>query len=235
MRADDPDVHQVEGPVARLPAPAAAVIEALAPRVTERRLQRLQRVVAGRSRHLVPVLDRLVDPHNVSAVLRSAEAFGLLEVHAVPGPNGLPAAHRVSKGTHRWLEVHRHVCPKSCLRVLRARGYRVAVASMEGRVGPERLAELGPLAVVFGNEHAGVDPTLRAEADVTYAIPMQGFVESLNVSVAAAITFYAARGAGWPSLSRQEQQELLARYLLASVRDAEAIVRRHVAATAESR
>ena len=229
MRADDPDVYRVEG-VPPLPADPETVLELLSGRVTPRRLERMRRVVASRSRHLVPVLDRFVDPHNVSAVLRSAEAFGLLEVHAVPGPNGLPAAHRVSRGTHRWLEVHRHADPLACVRRLRERGYRIVVASMDGRLRPAQLAELGPVAVVFGSEHAGIDPAVRAAADDTYAIAMRGFVESLNVSVAAAITFHAVAEGGLPALPEDEQRALLARYLLASVRGGEDLVRRHVAA-----
>ncbi len=234
MRCDDPGVHQVEGPPS-LPAPAGVVIELLAPRVTEARRRRLAEVAARRTRHLIPVLDRFADPHNVSAVLRTAEAFGLLEVHAVAGPRGLPAAHRVSKGAHRWLQVHRHAAPEPCIAALRRRGYRVVVASMEGTLRPEDLASLGPLAVVFGNEHTGVAAPWREAADHGYAIPMQGFVESLNVSVAAALTFYAARGQGWPPLSEAERQELYARYLLHSVREGVELVRRHVAAQGRSR
>lgn len=226
MRRDDPDVYQV-GPPPTLPAPPDLVTEALTPLVTEARRRRIDEVVSRRKLSVVPVLEGLTDPHNGSAVLRSADAFGLQQVHVVPGPHGFPAAHRVSKGTDRWLDVIRHRTAESCLAWLKGRGYRVVVAAMGGARRPEDLRDFERLAIVFGNEHAGVSEAMRRGADDTCAVPMAGFVESLNVSVAAAVTLYAAAADRPGDLSPEQRAELTARFLLATVRDAPRIVREY--------
>lgn len=228
MRRDEPDVYQVRGPPP-LPAPAATVIAALSPVVTPARRARIDAVVARRSRRLIPVLEGVTDPHNGSAVLRSADAFGLQEVHVVDGPHGFLAAHAVSRGTHRWLDVVRHERAVDCVGALRSRGYEVWVAAMDGEHGPRDVGRHDRLAVVFGNEHRGASEAMRDGAHGTYAIGMRGFVESLNVSVAAAITMHAATAGRASELSPDERDELTARFLMATVRDAARIVAEHAA------
>lgn len=229
MRRDDPDAYVVEGLAAALPASPAVVREALAPLVTAARLARLEAVAASRTRSAVLVLEDLTDPHNGSAVLRSADAFGVQEVHVVERLQPFRAAHRVARGTHRWLDVVRHRDADACARALHDRGFRIFVAAMEGAIRPEALREPEKVAIVFGNEHAGVSGGMRAHADGTYAVPMVGFVESLNVSVAAAITVYEATRGRQGDLDAAAREALVARYLTTSVRDAERIVREHLA------
>ncbi|MGE3635083.1 MAG: TrmH family RNA methyltransferase, partial [Sandaracinaceae bacterium] len=199
--------------------------------VTPQRLARMQSVLARRSRALVPVLEDLADPHNGAAVLRSADAFGCQTVHAIEARHELLVSHRVSRGTHRWIEIVRHKSADSAYAHLKAQGYRVYIAAMDGDVTPEDLCTVPRAAVVFGNEHSGASAAARAIADGTYAIPMVGFVESLNVSVASAITLYAASRGRSGDLSEAERAEALARYLMESVRDAERIVRDRSATT----
>ena len=226
MRRDDPRVEELElGSARPLPAPAAEVIAALGPLVTERRLERLRSVAAGRVRSVAPVLESIADPHNASAILRSADAFGIQEVHVVPGPAGFHASRQISKGAHRWLDLRRHADSEACADALDAAGYAIYVASMEGTVTPAQLAERSKVAVVFGNEHRGPSAAMRARAEGTYAIPMRGFVESLNVSVAAAITLHALTADRRGELSEQEREALIARWLLATVRDGARVVR----------
>lgn len=223
MRADDPDVFEVEGPPA-LEHPPELVIEALAPVVTPERLRRIEAVVAGRTDNVVIVLDQLSDPHNSSAVLRSADAFGIQNVHAILGRYGFRASRGVSKGTHRWLDVVRYETAEACSKRLKEDGYRIYLATMDGEATPRDLASVPRVAVVFGNEHHGVSPELRQQADGTFSIPMRGFVESLNVSVAAAITMQALASDGRPTLEPGRRRELLARFLMNSVRNPEQII-----------
>jgi tRNA (guanosine-2'-O-)-methyltransferase len=242
MRRDLPEVQPIVPRDARpaLPASPREVLDALWPLLTEQRRARIDAVVAARTRRVIPVLERLSDPHNVAAVLRSAEAFGAVEVHVVETEERFVASARVSKGTDRWLDVVRHGDAAVCARHLRARGYRVLVASMEGDVTPDALPHLGKVAVVFGNEHAGVSGAMRACADGGYRIPMYGFVESLNVSVAAAITLHAALGRGRHgetgtalhgdaahALDDVDREWLRAHYAMLSVDRAEEIVAEH--------
>ena len=223
MRADDPDVFEIEGPPP-LAHPAEEVIAALSPVVTEERLRRIEEVVDGRTDSLAVVLDRLSDPHNSSAVLRSAEAFGVQHVRAVVGIHGFRASSGVSKGTQRWLDVTRFEDAEACARSLKDEGFAIYAASMEGSHTLDELRDVPRLAVVFGNEHHGVSEEMRAHADGTFAIPMRGFVESLNVSVAAAITLQTLTGDARPPLSDERKRELLARFLMNSVKNADEII-----------
>lgn len=223
MRADDPDVIEVEGPPS-LEHPAELVIEALSPVVTAERLQRIRDVVAGRTEDLVLVLDSISDPHNSSAVLRSAEAFGLQTVHAIVGPYGFRASRGVSKGTQRWLDVVRYETVEACARRLKTDGYSIYVAAMGGETALDQLRERSRLALVFGNEHRGVSEEMRALADGAFSIPMRGFVESLNISVAAAITMQTLAHEGRPGLSDGRKQELEARFLANSVKNADQVI-----------
>lgn len=223
MRRDHPDVIELRGS-APLPAPAAEVVRVLSPLVTEARLARMNAVVAQRTRSLVPVLEDLADPHNGAAVLRSADAFGCHEVHVIEDRHRFAVSHRVTRGTHRWLDLVRHRSTEACLEHLNARGYQVFVAAMDGTLTPEDLARVPKAAIVFGNEHRGVSDVVRRAAAGTYAIPMVGFVESLNVSVASAITLYVASRGRHGDLDEEARMEIRARFLLGQVKDAERIV-----------
>lgn len=215
-----------------LPAPAATVIAALSPLVTEARLARIRAVVAARTLAVTAVLEDVADPHNGSAILRSADAFGLQSVHVIPGPNGFHAARSVAKGTHRWLDLYRHESAEGCVAHLHQQGFTVLVASMEGETPPEALGSIPKVAIVFGNEHRGPTPPMRDLADGTYAVPMCGFVESLNVSVAAGITLFSATRGRRDPLDEDAGATLEARYLLNCVRDADRVVRDYEAAVA---
>jgi tRNA (guanosine-2'-O-)-methyltransferase len=228
MRHDDPDAYQV-GPSEPLPFPASVVVAALSPLVTEARLARMQHVVANRTKSVVVVLEDLTDPHNGSAVMRSADAFGVQEVHVVPSQHGFSATRTVSKGAHKWLTVTRHRSTPACVEALHARGFEVLVAAMDGALTPEDVAKRRKVALVFGNEHRGASEAMREGADGTFAIPMVGFVESLNVSVAAAVTLYTATRGRGGDLDDAEREGLLARYLFDSVRDAARVVAEHAA------
>lgn len=223
MRTDDPDVIEVEGPPP-LERPANLVIEALSPVVTPERLQRIDEVVRNRTDELVLVLDRIADPHNSSAVLRSADAFGLQTVHVIVGDHGFRASRGVSKGTHRWLNVVRYRTAEACVKRLKDDGYSIYVAAMGAETSPEDLHATGRLAVVFGNEHRGVSPEMRSLADGTFAIPMRGFVESLNISVAAAITMQTLARDGRARIQAARQDELRARFLMNSVKKADQVI-----------
>ncbi len=177
---------------------------------------------------MVPVLEDVSDPHNTSAVLRSCDAFGVQQVHAVPGSWGFQVTHKISRGTHRWLDVVAHESAEECAEALKKEGRQIIVASMDGDLSPSDLADVPRPAIVFGNEHRGPSKTMRDFADGVFAVPMVGFVESLNVSVAAAITLFCATQGRRGNLSAEEREVLAARYLMATVRNADQILRDQV-------
>jgi tRNA (guanosine-2'-O-)-methyltransferase len=222
VRADDPDVFEIEGPP-RLEREPSVVIEALAPVVTPERRRRIEEVVQSRTDDLVLVLEEIADPHNSSAILRSADAFGVQTVHVVVGEHGFRASRGVSKGTHRWLDVIRYPSAEACARRLKGDGYAIYVAAMGAATTPEDLTGETRLAIVFGNEHRGVSSRMKRFADGRFAIPMRGFVESLNVSVAAAITMQRLVS-GREGLPEDRRRELEARFLMNSVKNADQVI-----------
>lgn len=228
MRRDAPDLVALTSPPP-LPAGADDVVRALSPFVTQERMARIERVVLGRTRRLVVVLDQTTDPHNAAAVLRSADAFGIQEVHVIAGDQPFVAPGRVARGTAHWLDVWVHDSAEICASALHARGYTILAASMDGSIGPTQLPAMERVAVVFGNEHNGVSNVLRDLADGTYAIAMNGFVESLNVSVAAAITMHAATAGRAGDLSSEDQQTLRARFMLSGMQNGDEVVREMIA------
>ncbi|MDH3199645.1 MAG: RNA methyltransferase [Myxococcales bacterium] len=227
MRADDPDVIEIEGPPP-LSHPAEVVIQALSPVVTPERRRRIEQVVSQRTDDLVVVLDSISDPHNASAVLRSADAFGVQTVHVIVGSYGFRASRGVSKGTHRWIDLIRYETAEACAKRLRDAGYAIYVAATGGDHHAEALRTQTRLAVVFGNEHRGASPEWAELADGTFSIPMRGFVESLNVSVAAAVTMQTLAAGTRAPLSHARRRALEARFLMNSVKNADEIINEYV-------
>jgi tRNA (guanosine-2'-O-)-methyltransferase len=139
-------------------------------------------------------MEAFCDPQNVNAVLRTCDAFGVQEVHVVEGPmKGWDRNKKISQNADKWLDVTRWSSTRECLEALRARGYAIHVTWLgEGSVGLSDVDFSGPVALVFGNESRGVSDDALALADSRFAIPMRGFSQSLNVSVAAAVSLFRA-------------------------------------------
>ena len=158
------------------------------------RKARIDEVVANRTRTLTVVMEAFCDPQNVNAVLRTCDGYGIQELHAVEGPmKRFDRNKKISQNADKWLDVHRWRSTAECLGHLRERGFAIYVTHL-GR-GTRPLADLsfaGPVALVFGNESRGVSDEALRLADATFAIPMRGFVQSFNVSVAAAIAIAQA-------------------------------------------
>lgn len=196
---------------------AAGVIEVLEPFVGDRRRERLQSVIASRLGSVTVLMDAPHDPHNGAAVMRSCDAFGVPELHVVPRDEPFLAGRTVAKGTQHWVDVVIHTTPEAACRSLRARGFELVTTHPGGELVPEDLRSIERLAIVLGNEHDGIRAELAAAATRSVRIPMRGFVESLNVSVAAALLLRAATEGRPGDLSSAELQRLYARGLVLSV------------------
>jgi tRNA (guanosine-2'-O-)-methyltransferase len=163
---------------------------------TERRRARVAGVLARRQPDLTLVLENVHDPHNVSAVLRSCDAVGVLEVHLVYTTEEPPAeafARTTSASAAKWIATTRHASVGACYAALRAQGFTVLATAMgEGSADLFEVDLCRPTALVFGNEMRGVSDEAVASADGRVAIPMMGMVQSLNISVACAVTLYEA-------------------------------------------
>ena len=156
---------------------------------TEERLQRLRSVLERRQDDVTVVLDNVHDAHNASAVLRSADGFGVGRIALLYTDQEMPELSKgVSGYTRKWMTLERYGDVESCLAALRGRGERVVAT----HVAPGSASHLAvdwtqPVALVLGNEHTGCTPAMQAAADETVSIPMLGMAQSFNVSVAAAI------------------------------------------------
>jgi tRNA (guanosine-2'-O-)-methyltransferase len=163
---------------------------------TSRRQERVEYVLARRQPTLTAVLEDVHDLHNVSAVLRSCDAVGVLDVHVVYVHETPPATafHRkTSASAAKWIRVHFHESVEACFQQLRTQGMEILATALSDDADAIYEQDLTkPTALVFGNEHRGVSRKALELADGLIAIPMQGMVESLNISVACAVSLYEA-------------------------------------------
>ncbi len=211
---------------------AAEIIEGLTPYLTPERREKIERVVAGRTYSVVPVLEGLYDRGNVSAVLRSAEALGYQAVHLIELSKKFKKAKRVTQGAEKWLDVRSWERTADCLGYLRARGYRILAAHVEDAQPISEISFREPAALFFGNEREGLTVEALQDADAHVVVPMAGFTQSYNISVAAALALYhiyrdrtqhlGAHG----DLSEDEQRCLTASYYLRCVDYADKVLRK---------
>jgi tRNA (guanosine-2'-O-)-methyltransferase len=209
----------------------------LAPFVVPERLERFEKVLNERTANLCVVLDEVHNEHNVSAVIRSADAFGLCEVFVT----GEHFRHNVgiTMGAERWLKIHRIETAEETRKILVERGFQTVIlqpADYETNgtksVSVSELPFEEKLALVFGNEKRGVSETFKSSADYFAYIPMYGFVDSFNVSVAAGICLFASTVAkGKPTrrvqtINEQEKEALRSQWLKDDIRGSELILER---------
>lgn len=174
------------------PAVFEGLIHHLEGFLLEERLERMKRVISQRTSMVTLALENIYQPHNASACLRSADVFGLSAVHIMENYNRYELNPQVTMGAVKWLTLNRY--PKGpestqhCLQALKQQGFRIAVASMEGAVSIHDYAITQPTALLFGTELEGVTEEALAAADDRIFIPMDGFTESLNISVSVGIT-----------------------------------------------
>jgi tRNA (guanosine-2'-O-)-methyltransferase len=142
---------------------------------------------------LTVLMDRVHKPHNLSAILRSCDAVGVLEAHAVPPEGGLDVPAASSAGSSKWVAVRRHRDAAAAARALRAEGHRLVAAHPTAAARDFREADYtGPTAFLLGAELHGLGDDALGLADECVVIPMVGLVRSLNVSVASALLLFEA-------------------------------------------
>lgn len=156
------------------------------------RLNRLQTVLAQRTKKLTLVLENLYHPENVNSVLRTAECLGIQEIHLIQEKFDWKYNRNIARGSGKWLEIKSWESGEACIDYLRSNHYRLAVTSAQrGSYSPESLPLEAPVALVFGNESVGVTARTLAAADMRVHIPMAGLTESFNISVSAGILLYS--------------------------------------------
>jgi tRNA (guanosine-2'-O-)-methyltransferase len=163
---------------------------------TTRRQERVRSVLERRQPDLTLILENVHDPHNVSAILRSCDAVGVLRVHAVYSIESPPPgmfARQTSASAAKWVDVVRHDSMPACVAELRSSGFQILATALGQDSRPLHEWDLTrSVALIVGNEMRGVSDEALALADGLVEIPMAGMVQSLNVSVASAVCLYEA-------------------------------------------
>jgi len=203
----------------------ARVVAVLEPLVTEPRRERLRAVIAERLASVAVVFDRPYDPHNGAAVVRSCEAFGVQQLVVVER-EGTPfaLARAVARSAEKWIDVECHARAAQAIAWARERSLELVAARPDGELDPESLARLPRVGIVLGNEREGVQEELARACTRCVRVPMRGFVDSLNVSVTAAILLHAATRGRTGDLDERAKRRLYARGLYLSVPHADDIL-----------
>ena len=158
-----------------------------------RRFERLQAVLQRRMGDLTVLLEHVDKPHNLSAILRSCDAVGVLEAHVVSLKGRTPTFNNTALGSQKWVPLHRHASSEGVMRQLKERGFRLYGTHLSVEAVDYRQCDYtGPTAFVLGAEKWGLSDAATALVDQAIVIPMQGMVQSLNVSVAAATLLFEA-------------------------------------------
>ncbi len=164
-----------------------ALIEKYAFKLTPARRDLLQKTVNQRTRYFTMVMEDLKDQHNISAVIRTCEVFGLQDVHVIEEVNAYAITRSILKGSYKWLDIYRYKKRSTCLQNLKAKGYQVAVASTNATTYLQDLDFSKPTAFYLGSETLGNHPDTIAAADIAFKIPQRGLTESMNVSVCGGV------------------------------------------------
>ena len=163
--------------------------------MTPERIKRLTDVLEKRQPALTIVLENVTDPHNISAVMRTADAVGVQEIYILNTKIGLHEkwGSKSSSSAAKWLTIHQYTDAVTCFAALRQRYQKIYTTHLSSDAASLYNLNLTErVALVFGNEHSGVSEELIALADGNFIIPQVGIIKSLNISVACAISLYEA-------------------------------------------
>jgi len=209
------------------------IADTLRPFLSYERIERIEQVLDGRTNTVATVVEGLINLGNISAVMRSAEALGCQPFHIITGKGPFKNSPRTTQGADKWLDLFYWEKPEDCVAYLKEEGYTVLVTHLDDESVP--IGEIdfsNKTALVFGNEKEGVSPGMLSLADRHCIIPMVGFVESFNISVAAAVGLYHAyrdrlsRQGYHGDYTEKRRQITRAVYYLRSVYNADAILRK---------
>jgi tRNA (guanosine-2'-O-)-methyltransferase len=163
--------------------------------LTSHRQDLFKTILQDRTRHFTVVFENIFMKHNASAVLRSCDVFGIQDVYAIENTYIFKASKQVTKGANKWLNIVKYHHQKNntlaCINHLKTKGYQIVATSPHNN--PCTLQDFDVTkksAFFFGVEKEGLSDEVLKHADVTLKIPMYGFSESLNISVAAAIILH---------------------------------------------
>lgn len=193
--------------------------------------------ISDRTRFLSIVLEDIYQPQNASAVMRTCDCFGIQDLHIIEDRNDWEFYPVVERGSSKWLNISRYSGTKNnsiqCISKLKEDGYKIVVTTPYADHTLDDLPLDKPLALVLGNEMAGVSDAIVKESDFALKIPMVGFTESLNLSVAAGIFIHhitnrlKKEGVHW-QLSEEDKYNVLETWCKSMVKHPEVYYKRYL-------
>lgn len=163
--------------------------------MTTEREQRIAKVFAQRRHDLTVIFENVHDHHNISACLRSCDATGIAEVFIISSreKKQIKLSSKSSASAAKWLTIHHYFNVKECFEEVRKKFSKIYTTRLDANaIDLYEMDFTHPVALVFGNEHDGVSEEAANLSDGNFVIPQVGMIQSLNVSVACAVTLYEA-------------------------------------------
>ncbi len=192
--------------------------------VTEHKRELMEKVIKQRTKYVSLVLEDVYQSQNAAATLRTADCFGVQDIHVIEMHNKFINSS-VAMGAQKWLTLQKYKNTNECLSQLKKDGYRIVATTPHTDLLLQDLQIDQKTTLVFGNEEAGVSDAVLEQADIQVKIPMFGFTESFNLSVSVALCLYDvmqkvhASNIDW-HLSEQEQQDVLLEWLRNTIKGA---------------
>lgn len=203
--------------------------------ITENRKNLFKQVLANRTKHLTVVLEDTFQPHNTSAIMRTCDIFGIQDLYTVENEFASKVSRHIARGSQKWVTRKRYKGNfennlQLCFDDLKNDGYQIIATSPH--IDSCYLSDFKvdqKTAIVFGREKEGISDFTKNNADGFLKIPMYGFTESFNISVAVAIilenltTKLRKSTLNW-QLTDAEKQELYALWVQKSIKNAPSII-----------
>jgi len=207
--------------------------------LSENRKKRFEEVLAKRTRHITVAVEDVYKDRNASAIVRTADCFGIQDVHIIENYNEYQLSTGIAKGSDKWININVYDREEhntlTCLKKLRKQGYKIVATTPHKN---EQLLEdidiSEKIALVFGGEKDGLSELAMEEADEYLKIPMVGFTESFNISVASAIILHnlsnRLRTSEVPwQLSDAEKDELRLEWAIKTVLNVDMLIKKFAA------
>jgi tRNA (guanosine-2'-O-)-methyltransferase len=215
------------------------LLDVLGAYLTPERNALFDKILSDRTRFLTVVTEDLYQEHNASAILRSCDCFGVQDMYSIQDRNEFRHTEKISRGAEKWVDMIEFSSDQDpsmmCMDMLRLKGYTVvATTPHEDGVDLNELVVDRPMALFFGSEKPGLSNDVLENADIRLRIPMYGFTESFNVSVAVALILnkmvaemHKLERHIW-GLTADEKKELKLLWILRTIQSPEFLLKRHL-------
>ncbi|UZD38283.1 RNA methyltransferase [Capnocytophaga ochracea] len=207
--------------------------------ITEERKERFLQVISARTNHFTVAMEDVFQMHNTSAVVRTCEVFGVQQAHSIEGRFGKRLDAKIAMGAQKWVDVFRYNDTQSCIDALCAQGYQIVATTPHKDAYFLNDFDISKKsAFFFGTEKEGLSEQVLSQADTYLKIPMVGFTESLNISVAVAIVLQQLTDklrhsqVAW-QLTDEERLNTLINWTKKSIRNVKDVLKRYEELTAQ--